>query len=83
MTYQASSANEGTAQPSTQLPSSARVVVIGGGSVGCSVLYHLAEMGWTDSVLLEKNELTQNRTSVFFRTGVIMRCFPFFEHVRM
>ena len=33
---------------SAKLPASARVVVIGGGAVGCSVLYHLAEMGWTD-----------------------------------
>ena len=43
-------------------PSQARVVIIGGGSVGCSVLYHLAEMGWTDAVLLEKNELTSGST---------------------
>ncbi|MGB1036374.1 MAG: NAD(P)/FAD-dependent oxidoreductase, partial [Candidatus Puniceispirillales bacterium] len=45
-----------------QLPTSARVVVIGGGSVGCSVLYHLAKMGWTDCLLLEKNELTSGST---------------------
>ena len=44
------------------LPSHARVVVIGGGAVGCSVLYHLAKMGWTDCVLLEKNELTSGST---------------------
>ena len=44
------------------LPASARVVVIGGGSVGCSVLYHLAKMGWTDCLLLEKNELTSGST---------------------
>ena len=42
----------------SDLPSHARVVVIGGGAVGCSVLYHLAERGWSDLVLLEKNELT-------------------------
>ena len=47
---------------SAKLPASARVVVIGGGAVGCSVLYHLAEMGWTDCVLLEKNELTSGST---------------------
>ena len=45
-----------------KLPSSARVVVIGGGAVGASVLYHLAEKGWTDVVLLEKNELTSGST---------------------
>ena len=36
----------------------ARVVVIGGGVTGCAILYHLAKMGWTDSVLLERRELT-------------------------
>ena len=45
-----------------KLPQTARVVVIGGGSVGCSVLYHLAKMGWTDCLLLEKNELTSGST---------------------
>jgi dimethylglycine dehydrogenase len=44
------------------LPSHVRVVVIGGGAVGCSVLYHLARMGWTDAVLLERNELTSGST---------------------
>jgi len=37
---------------------SARVVVIGGGVVGCSILFHLAKMGWKDVVLLERDELT-------------------------
>ena len=36
----------------------ARVVVIGGGVVGCSVLFHLARAGWTDCVLVERSELT-------------------------
>ena len=49
-------------QPTAKLPTSARVVVIGGGAVGASVLYHLAELGWTDCVLLEKNELTSGST---------------------
>ncbi|MDP2083022.1 MAG: FAD-dependent oxidoreductase [Pseudotabrizicola sp.] len=44
------------------LPSSARVVIIGGGAVGASALYHLALAGWTDCVLLEKNELTAGST---------------------
>ncbi|MFD1158672.1 GcvT family protein [Roseovarius aestuarii] len=44
------------------LPSKARVVIIGGGVVGCSSLYHLAKKGWTDCVLLEKNELTAGST---------------------
>ena len=62
MTDQANLAKEVGAQPTRKLLSSARAVVIGGGAVGCSVLYHLAEMGWTDSVLLEKNELTSGST---------------------
>ncbi len=45
-----------------ELPGTARVVVIGGGSVGASVLYHLALKGWTDCVLLERNELTSGST---------------------
>ena len=44
------------------LPSTARVVIIGGGAVGVSALYHLAKAGWTDCVLLEKNELTAGST---------------------
>lgn len=40
------------------LPSHAKVVIIGGGVVGCSILFHLAKFGWKDSVLLERDELT-------------------------
>jgi len=40
----------------------AQAVVIGGGVVGCSVLYHLAKLGWTDVVLLERDELTSGST---------------------
>ena len=40
----------------------AQAVVIGGGLVGCSILYHLAKMGWTDVVLLERDELTSGST---------------------
>ena len=40
----------------------AQAVVIGGGVVGASVLYHLAKIGWTDVVLLEKHELTSGST---------------------
>ena len=39
-------------------PSSAKVVVIGGGVVGCSILFHLAKFGWKDVILLERDELT-------------------------
>ena len=40
----------------------AQAVVIGGGLVGCSILYHLAKLGWTDIVLLERDELTSGST---------------------
>ncbi|WP_147126389.1 GcvT family protein [Shimia ponticola] len=46
----------------SDFPTTARVVIIGGGVVGVSGLYHLAKMGWTDCVLLEKNELTAGST---------------------
>ena len=45
-----------------EFPKSARVVIIGGGAVGASCLYHLAKAGWTDCLLLEKNELTAGST---------------------
>lgn len=44
------------------LPTKTRVVIIGGGVVGASTLYHLAKAGWTDCLLLEKNELTAGST---------------------
>ncbi|MDX1331143.1 MAG: FAD-dependent oxidoreductase, partial [Burkholderiaceae bacterium] len=39
-----------------------KVVVIGGGVIGCSILYHLAKLGWSDVVLLERDELTSGST---------------------
>lgn len=45
-----------------QLPARARVVVVGGGIIGCSVAYHLAHMGWKDVVLLERDRLTSGTT---------------------
>jgi 4-methylaminobutanoate oxidase (formaldehyde-forming) len=44
------------------LPSSARVVIVGGGIVGCSVAYHLGKLGWTDVILLERHRLTSGST---------------------
>ncbi|MBT7146068.1 MAG: FAD-binding oxidoreductase, partial [Rhodospirillales bacterium] len=44
------------------VPSRAQVVVVGGGAVGCSVAYHLAKQGWTDTVLLERRQLTCGTT---------------------
>jgi glycine cleavage system aminomethyltransferase T/glycine/D-amino acid oxidase-like deaminating enzyme len=44
------------------LPTKARVVIIGGGVIGCSVAYHLAKQGWKDIVLLERKQLTSGTT---------------------
>ena len=44
------------------LPTHARVVIIGGGVVGCSVAYHLTKLGWQDVVLLERKQLTSGTT---------------------
>ena len=47
---------------SNKLPEQARVVIIGGGVIGCSVAYHLTQAGWTDVVLLERKSLTSGTT---------------------
>ncbi|WP_101066203.1 GcvT family protein [Roseovarius salinarum] len=44
------------------MKSHAQAVVIGGGVIGCSILYHLAKLGWHDVVLLERDELTSGST---------------------
>lgn len=48
--------------PSRPLPSTASVVVIGGGSLGCQTLYHLAKLGTSGAVLLERERLTSGTT---------------------
>jgi hypothetical protein len=47
---------------SVTVPQNARVVIVGGGVSGCSVAYHLAKLGWTDIVLLERKQLTCGTT---------------------
>jgi glycine cleavage system aminomethyltransferase T/glycine/D-amino acid oxidase-like deaminating enzyme len=54
------------------LPDRARVVVIGGGVIGCSVAYHLAHEGWTDVVVLERDRLTSGTT---WHAAGLMTCF--------
>ena len=53
----------------TTLPTQAKAVIIGGGIVGCSTAYHLAKLGWTDTVLLEKHKLTSGST--FHAAGLV------------
>ena len=48
--------------PVVDVPPRARVVIVGGGIVGCSVAYHLAQLGWTDVVLLEQGQLSCGTT---------------------
>jgi 4-methylaminobutanoate oxidase (formaldehyde-forming) len=55
--------------PSNDVPQRAQVVIVGGGVVGCSVAYHLAQLGWTDVVLLEQGQLSCGTT--WHAAGVI------------
>ena len=52
-----------------ELPSTAKAVIIGGGIIGCSTAYHLAKLGWTDTVLLERKKLTSGTT--FHAAGLV------------
>ena len=45
-----------------KIPGEARLVIIGGGIVGCSLAYHLTKLGWNDVVLLERKELACGTT---------------------
>ena len=47
---------------STQVPESTRVVIIGGGIIGCSIAYHLGHLGWSEVILLERDQLTSGTT---------------------
>lgn len=53
----------------TDLPNTAKAVIIGGGIIGCSTAYHLAKLGWTDTVLLERKKLTSGTT--FHAAGLV------------
>ena len=46
-----------------KIPNSTKVVVIGGGVVGCSCAYHLAKFGWKDVILLERDQITSGTVS--------------------
>ncbi len=53
----------------TDLPTTARAVIIGGGIIGCSTAYHMGKLGWTDTVLLERKKLTSGTT--FHAAGLV------------
>ena len=53
----------------SDLPKSAKAVIIGGGIVGCSTAYHLAKLGWTEVILLERKKLTSGTT--FHAAGLV------------
>jgi len=57
-----------------KLPSRARVVIIGGGIVGCSIAYHLAKRGVSDVVLLERKQLTCGTT--WHAAGLVSMLWP-------
>src|SRR4051794_9471405 len=52
-----------------ELPGAARCVIIGGGVGGTSIAYHLGQLGWSDVVLLERNQLTSGST--FHSAGLV------------
>lgn len=53
----------------SDFPNTAKAVIIGGGIIGCSTAYHLAKLGWTDTVLIERKKLTSGTT--FHAAGLV------------
>ena len=45
-----------------RLPTQSRVIIVGGGIIGCSIAYHLTKLGWKDVTILERGELTCGTT---------------------
>ncbi|MDP7481452.1 MAG: FAD-dependent oxidoreductase, partial [Arenicellales bacterium] len=66
---------------SSPLPARAEVVIVGGGIIGCSVAYHLAELGVTDVVLLERKSLTSGTT--WHAAGLVARVRPTYTMTRL
>src|SRR5258706_11107683 len=57
-----SSAGSSSSSTMAEFPTQARAIVIGGGIVGCSTAYHLAKLGWTDTIIIERHKLTSGST---------------------
>ena len=53
----------------SDLPTTARAIIIGGGIIGCSTAYHMGKLGWTDTILLERHKLTSGTT--FHAAGLV------------
>ena len=53
----------------SNLPTTARAIIIGGGIIGCSTAYHMGKLGWSDTVLLERKKLTSGTT--FHAAGLV------------
>src|SRR5262249_1535946 len=62
--------------PDVSLPSHARVVVVGGGIVGCSVAYHLSRLGWRGIVVLDAGPLFHNRGPTSHPPGLMFQHNP-------
>jgi 4-methylaminobutanoate oxidase (formaldehyde-forming) len=62
MAVSSSTVEAASARPSEPLPEHARVVIVGGGVTGTSIVYHLTRLGWRDVVLLERRQLTAGTT---------------------
>ena len=60
----------------------ARVVVIGGGITGCNILYHLAKTGWTDVVMVEKDEITSGATCMAMGLLTVFNSSPTMMRIR-
>jgi glycine cleavage system T protein len=65
----------------SSLPAQARAVVIGGGVAGCSVAYHLARLGWTDVVLVERHDLADGTS--WHSAGFVGQLRSTISHTRM
>ena len=55
------------------IPTHARVVIVGGGIVGCSVAYHLTRLGWSDVVLLEQGQMSCGLSAAVDPRGLRIR----------